>query len=328
MDKSRRSNTCRNHTATHILHQALREILGEHVRQAGSLVSAERLRFDFNHLNPLTPSQLQAVEQRVNEIIWENVPVTAVVTDREKAGEMGALALFEERYGDAVRVVRVGDYSRELCGGTHVQSTGDIGLFKIVSEGGIGAGVRRIEALTAGAAYRYFAERNAVLEEAASQVKSDPLQLVEKISGLQAEIKELRRENKELKLQMAGREVEELLSRVMAESGVPVLSARVKAANMETLREMADRLKNKLDSGIIILGAESDGKVLLVGAVTADLVSRGFHAGKLVGEIARLTGGGGGGRPDMAQAGGKDPQRLDMALDKVYELVQSRLQNN
>ncbi|HHU30189.1 MAG TPA: alanine--tRNA ligase [Firmicutes bacterium] len=328
VDKSRRSNTCRNHTATHILHQALREILGEHVRQAGSLVSAERLRFDFNHLNPLTPSQLQAVEQRVNEIIWENVPVTAVVTDREKAGEMGALALFEERYGDAVRVVRVGDYSRELCGGTHVQSTGDIGLFKIVSEGGIGAGVRRIEALTAGAAYRYFAERNAVLEEAASQVKSDPLQLVEKISGLQAEIKELRRENKELKLQMAGREVEELLSRVMAESGVPVLSARVKAANMETLREMADRLKNKLDSGIIILGAESDGKVLLVGAVTADLVSRGFHAGKLVGEIARLTGGGGGGRPDMAQAGGKDPQRLDMALDKVYELVQSRLQNN
>lgn len=319
-----RSAVCRNHTATHLLHRALQETLGSHVKQAGSQVTSDRLRFDFTHLSAVTPEQLAEVESRVNENIWKNMPVDVSLTSLEDAKELGATALFAEKYGDDVRVIRVGDYSMELCGGTHVQSAGEIGLCKILAETGIGAGLRRIEALTGAGAYRWFNQRNEVLEEAAAQMKSSPELLPEKISGLQGEYKELQREYQQLQLKLAGMEVDGLLSNVSRKSGVPVLSARVSAGNMETLREMADRLKNKLGSGIIILGAVSAGKVLLVGAVTADLLKEGYHAGKLVGEVASLTGGGGGGRPDMAQAGGKEPSQLAVALENVDKLVESQ----
>ncbi|MDW7650704.1 MAG: alanine--tRNA ligase [Bacillota bacterium] len=319
-----RGATCRNHTATHLLHAALKKVLGDHVKQAGSLVTPDRLRFDFTHLSAVGPEQLAEVERLVNDKVWENLPVDVSHTDLEEAKEMGATALFEGKYGDAVRVVRVSDYSMELCGGTHVASSGEIGLFKIVSESGIGAGLRRIEAVTGAGAYTWFKERNYLLERAAAQLKAGTDQLPEKISGLQAEFKDLQRELQRLQLKLAGMEVDGLLADVSRKSGVPVLSAHVSAGNMETLREMADRLKNKLDSGIIVLGAAAEGKVLLVGAVTPDLVKEGYHAGKLVGEVAKLTGGGGGGRPDMAQAGGKDPDRLDEALKNVDGLVEKQ----
>ncbi|NLZ39194.1 MAG: alanine--tRNA ligase [Firmicutes bacterium] len=322
--QSVRNAVCRNHTATHLLHKALRDVLGTHVKQAGSLVAPDRLRFDFTHLNALTSEQLQQVEQLVNERIWDNAPVHVDLVTLEEAREMGATALFDEKYGDWVRVVRVGDYSVELCGGTHVNNAGEIGVFKIVSEGGIGAGVRRIEALTGEGAYRWFAKRNQLLEESAAQLKSTAEQLPEKIKALLTEHKQLQREQQRLLLKLAGMEIDGLLEKVSEKSGVPVISAQVSAGNMETLREMADRLKNKLESGIIVLGAVAEGKVLLVCAVTPDLVKQGYHAGKLVGAVAKLTGGGGGGRPDMAQAGGKEPENLAAALEKVDELLQNQ----
>ena len=326
VEDGRRRAVCRNHTATHLLHKALREVLGEHVQQAGSLVAPDRLRFDFTYLHALTADQLQAVEERVNTIIWQNPSVSVTLATLDEARDMGATALFEEKYGDKVRVVSVDNYSMELCGGTHVRSAGEIGLFKIVSESGIGAGLRRIEALTGAAAYEWFAERNRLLEEAAARLKSEPQQVPERIAGLQQELKEVQRENQKLQLKLAGMEVDDLLDLVQETSGVPVLSARVNAGKMETLREMADRLKQKIGSGIIVLGTVAEGRVLLVGAVTPDLVKAGFHAGRLVGEVAKLTGGGGGGRPDMAQAGGKDPGRLDEALQSVNDLVQKQKQ--
>lgn len=319
-----RSAVCRNHTATHLVHSVLKQVLGGHVKQAGSLVMADRLRFDFTHLSAVTTEQLAEVERLVNEKIWENAPVSINFASLEEAKEMGATALFEDKYGDAVRVVRVGDYSMELCGGTHVENAGEIGIFKIISEAGIGAGLRRIEALTGAGAYSWFANRNRLLERSAAYLKASPEQVPDKISGLQAELKELQREYQRLQLKLAGMEVDGLLEDVSTKSGVPVLSARVSAGNMETLREMADRLKNKLGSGIIVLGAVAEGKVFLVGAVTSDLVKEGYHAGKLVGEVAKLTGGGGGGRPDMAQAGGKNPDDLDGALAKVNSLVENQ----
>lgn len=319
-----RSAICRNHTATHLIHKALQEVLGEHVKQAGSLVTTDRMRFDYTNLSGATPEELALVEQKVNEKIWANAPVNVTLASLDEAKDMGATALFDEKYGDAVRVVRVGDYSMELCGGTHVQSAGEIGLLKIISEAGIGAGIRRIEALTGAAAYRYFEQRNGLLEQVSAQLKTSVEQLPERVTGLQAEVKDIQREFQRLQLKLAGMEVDDLLSNVSQKSGVPVLSARVSAGNMETLREMADRLKNKLGSGIIVLGAAAEGKVLLVGAVTSDLVKAGYHAGKLVGEVAKLTGGGGGGRPDMAQAGGKDPDKLESALENVDHLVESQ----
>ena len=321
---ARRNDICRNHTATHILHKTLQEVLGEHVKQAGSLVAPDRLRFDFNHLSALTAEQLKEIEARVNDIILGNFPVKVTFTGLEEAKEMGATALFEEKYGDAVRIVRVGDYSMELCGGTHVDSTGEIGLFKIISESSIGAGLRRIEAITGKAAYDWFAVRNELLEQAASSLKTKPEQLLDRINALQAENKELERENQQLQLKLAGSKVDELLAQVSEKTGVPVLAAEVSAGSMEMLRDLADRLKNKMTSGIIVLGAVAEGKVLLVAAVTKDLVKSGYHAGKLIGQVAKITGGGGGGRPDMAQAGGKNPDLLKEALAKVEEFVQAQ----
>jgi len=307
-----------------LLHSALREVLGEHVRQAGSLVTAERLRFDFNHFSALTPEQLTEVELLVNEKIQADIPVQTAVAALEEARELGATALFEEKYGQEVRLVKVGSFSTELCGGTHAAATGEVGLFKIISEAGIGAGLRRIEALAGAAAYHFLNGRSNLLEAAAALLKTKAEQLPERLEGLLADNKDLQRENQRLQLKLAGMEVDGLLENISRESGVPVISARVSAGNMETLREMADRLKNRLTSGVIVLGAAADGKVLLVAAVTPDLVQRGVHAGRLVGEVAKLTGGGGGGRPDLAQAGGKNPAELDAALAVVHRLVRDQ----
>ncbi|MBS3946712.1 MAG: alanine--tRNA ligase [Dethiobacter sp.] len=320
----RRSAVCRNHTATHLLHSALRELLGEHVRQAGSLVTAERLRFDFTHLSALSPEQLSEVERMVTEKIWENIPVHSFTASLEEAQESGAIALFEEKYGHDVRMIRLGGFSTELCGGTHVATTGEVGLFKIISEAGIGAGLRRIEALTGAGAYSFLNGRTQLLESAAAQLKAQPEQLPDRLESLLGDYKELQRENQRLQLKLAGMEVDGLLDSISRERGVPVISARVSAGNMETLREMADRLKHKLPSGVIVLGAAAEGKVLLVAAVTPDLVEAGYHAGRLVGEVAKLTGGGGGGRPDMAQAGGKNAAELSGALAKVSQLLQEQ----
>jgi alanyl-tRNA synthetase len=245
-------------------------------------------------------------------------------TDLDKALDMGAVALFDEKYSGKVRLVRIGDYSLELCGGTHVRQTGEIGIFKILSEGGVGAGVRRIEALTGDAAYRYFAARDELLKSASTLLKASPENLNEKLVELLESHKELQRKIKLFSQKLVKHQIEAILQQTDHSLGIPVLSAQVDAQSMEELREYLDRLRDKMGSGIILLGTLADGKVLLAAAVTQDLVKKGFHAGKLIGEAARLTGGGGGGRPDMAQAGGKNAQQLPEALSRVVSLVQQQ----
>jgi alanyl-tRNA synthetase len=324
VDEKCRQNVARNHTATHLLHRALKDTLGEHINQAGSLVGPDRLRFDFTHFTHLEEGEIQKVEAAVNELIVKNKDVSSFRTSFNEALELGAIAIFEEKYGDDVRVVKIGDYSLELCGGTHVQSTGEIGLFKIVSESSVGAGVRRIEALTGSGVYHYFVERDNILKEASDLLKEVPEKLPEKIRALLEAQKEMQRKLKQLHLQAAQRQIENLLQGIDYSLGIPVLKAQVEAENMETLRQYLDQLRDKLKSGIILLGTIINGKVLFAAAVTRDLVDQGFHAGKLIGEVARLTGGGGGGRPDMAQAGGKDPQKLSGALAEVLTLVKKQ----
>ena len=331
VDEKRRFDIARNHTSTHLLHRALKDFLGEHVNQAGSLVAPDRLRFDFTHFSGLKAEEIEEIENNVNARLRDNLLVETSYTDLDKALEMGAVALFDEKYSGRVRVVRIGNYSLELCGGTHVRQTGEIGIFKILSEGGVGAGVRRIEALTGDAAYRYFAGRDDLLKSASALLKASPENLHEKLVELLESHKELQRKIKSLSQKLVKHQVEAILQQTDHSLGIPVLSAQVEAQSMEELREYLDRLRDKMGSGIILLGTRTDGKVLLAAAVTQDLVKKGFHAGKLIGEAARITGGGGGGRPDMAQAGGKNPQQLPEALSRVVSLVQhqqGRLDNN
>jgi alanyl-tRNA synthetase len=323
IDQENRGKIIKNHTATHLLHRALKDVLGEHVNQAGSLVESDRLRFDFSHFGAIKPEELEQIERIVNEKIWKNIEVDISQKPIAEAKTMGAMALFGEKYGDVVRVVKVGDYSLELCGGCHVPNTSVIGLFKIVSESGIGAGTRRIEAVTGESAYRLLNEQVGLLKEAAERIKTNPREIVSRIDGLLAEIKQLQRENESLAAKLGNIEAGNLVSKATVIDGVNVLSARVQAADMNNLRNMADDLKQKLGSGVILLGSVHEGKVNLIAAVTKDLIDKGYHAGKLVKEAATLCGGGGGGRPDMAQAGGKDPEKLDSALQIVDEWVKS-----
>ncbi|WP_160721873.1 alanine--tRNA ligase [Bacillus sp. USDA818B3_A] len=323
VDPENRVKIIKNHTATHLLHRALKDVLGEHVNQAGSLVEPERLRFDFSHFGQIKPEELEQVERIVNEKIWRNIEVDISLKPIAEAKEMGAMALFGEKYGDIVRVVRVGDYSLELCGGCHVPNTSVIGLFKIVSEGGIGAGTRRIEAVTGESAYKLLNEQVGQLKDAAEKLKTNPKDIGGRIEGLLAEIKQLQRENESLSAKLGNIEAGSLVSKAREIDGVTVLSAKVQAADMNNLRNMADDLKQKLGSGVIVLGSAQDGKVNLIAAVTKDLIEKGYHAGKLIKEVATRCGGGGGGRPDMAQAGGKDPEKLDGALQFVDEWVKS-----
>jgi alanyl-tRNA synthetase len=314
----KRGDVIKNHTATHLLHKALKEVLGEHVNQAGSLVSADRLRFDFSHFGGITAEELQDIEQRVNRQVWLGTAVDIALKPIAEAKAMGAMALFGEKYGD---VVRVGDYSLELCGGCHVQNTSQIGAFKIVSESGIGSGVRRIEAVTGRAAYQYGEQQLQLLRESAALLKSNVADVPKRIDGLFAQLKELSRENESLRSKLGSIEAGSLTDQVKTIGGVSVLAARVTASDMDSLRGIMDQAKAKLPSGIIVLGAAAEDKVNLVASVSADLVSKGYHAGKIIKEVAARCGGSGGGRPDMAQAGGKDASKLQEALELVESLM-------
>ncbi len=323
IDAENRGKIIKNHTATHLLQKALKEVLGTHVNQAGSLVEPDRLRFDFSHFGQVHGEELEKIEAMVNEQIWKSIHVEIDYKDINEAKAMGAMALFGEKYGDIVRVVKVGDFSLELCGGCHVPNTSVIGLFKIVSESGIGAGTRRIEAVTGQAAYNMLNEQVGFLKEAAEKLKTNVKGVPARIEALNNEIRQLQRENESLTAKLGNIEAGSLVSKVQDINGIPVLVAKVEATDMNNLRNMADDLKQKLNSAIIVLGSPAEGKVNLIAGVSKDLIDKGFHAGKLIKEVASRCGGGGGGRPDMAQAGGKNPEQLDAALQYVEEWVKS-----
>ncbi|MCX2736132.1 alanine--tRNA ligase [Bacillus velezensis] len=320
-----RSGVVKNHTATHLLHQALKDVLGTHVNQAGSLVTENRLRFDFSHFGQVTKEELERIEGIVNEKIWASIPVAIDLKPINEAKEMGAMALFGEKYGDIVRVVQVGDYSLELCGGCHVTNTAEIGLFKIVSESGIGAGTRRIEAVTGKGAYQEMNSQLSLLQHAADELKSNVKDVPKRIQSLQAELKEAQRENESLLSKLGNVEAGAILSKVKNIGGVKVLAEKVNAKDMNHLRTMVDDLKAKLGSAVIILGAVQNEKVNLSAGVTKDLIEKGLHAGKMVKQAAEVCGGGGGGRPDMAQAGGKQPEKLEEALASAEDWIKSVL---
>ncbi|RAN70223.1 alanine--tRNA ligase [Bacillus sp. SRB_8] len=323
IDTKNRSSAVKNHTATHLLHQALKDILGTHVNQAGSLVTSERLRFDFSHFGQVQADELEKIERIVNEKIWESIDVAISQKAIEEAKEMGAMALFGEKYGDVVRVVQVGDYSLELCGGCHVDNTASIGIFKIVAESGIGAGTRRIEAVTGKSAYELMNDQVGLLKEAAGKMKTNPKDILTRVDGLFTEVKQLQKENESLAAKLSNIEAGNLTDSVMTVDGVNVLAAKVNVADMNNLRTMMDDLKNKLESAVVVLASVNDDKVNILAGVTKDLISQGYHAGKLVKEVASRCGGGGGGRPDMAQAGGKNPAQVEEALAFVQEYVKS-----
>ncbi len=321
VDNDKREYICKNHTVTHLLHKALKKVLGEHINQAGSLVSPDRLRFDFTHFAHLKPEEIKEVEEIVNQKIWESNSVEVMETTLKEAKERGALALFEGKYNEEVRMVKVGDYSLELCGGTHVKSTGEIGLFKIISESGIGTGLRRIEAVSGPGAYKLLTEKEEVLEKVSRELKTEEDRVLSRLESLINSYKELERENQKLLQKLASSKVGDLLSQVVKVNGIPVLAVQVDAPDMEGLRSMADQLKDKVQSGVVVLGAAREGKVFLVSMVTRDLIKKGLHAGEIIGEVAQVAGGGGGGRPDMAQAGAKDESKLPEALEKTKEIV-------
>jgi alanyl-tRNA synthetase len=318
-----RSRSAFNHSATHLMHAALRQVLGTHVQQKGSLVDPDRTRFDFSHNKPMTPAEIREVEALVNAAIRANYPVAARIMKYDDAIKAGAMALFGEKYGDEVRVLSMGDFSTELCGGTHVARTGDIGFFKIVAETGIAAGVRRVEAVTAEGALTYVQGLDERIGEAAAALKAQPSEVTLKITQVQEHVKTLERELAKLKSKMASSQGDELADRAVDVKGIKVLAAILEGADAKTLRETMDKLKDKLKSAALVLGAAEAGKVSLIAGVTSDLTSR-VKAGELVNFVAQQVGGKGGGRPDMAQAGGTDPSKLPAALESVAKWVGER----
>ena len=326
VDRERRLDIARNHTATHLLHRALRQVLGDHARQAGSLVAPDRLRFDFTQLSAMTTEQLEQVQALVNARIRDDIPVNTRMTSYREALDSGAVALFGEKYGDVVRQVTMGEFTSELCGGTHLHSTGQIGTFWILSESSIGAGLRRIEAVTGHGAEEYLRRQTVSLAEAAEVVEAKPGELAQKVRGLIEQLREQQREIESLRRELAQREVEKLLAKAqdVAEPGsasIRTLAVRVEAVDMNGLREMADMFRNCLGSAAVVLGAVINEKPALVATATPDLVEQGIDAAKLIQAVAKVVGGGGGGRPTMAQAGGKDASKLDEALALVPKLV-------
>ena len=320
LSKDKRQKIADNHTATHLLHSALREVLGDHVKQSGSLVAFERLRFDFTYFSQITSRELLMVEERVNQKIRENMEIETHVMPVTRALESGAIALFGEKYGNEVRVVEIPGYSKELCGGTHTKRTGDIGIFKIINESGIAAGVRRIEALTGEEALRYINKEEDILEEIGLILKAKKDEIVDKVEKLLRHNKNLEKEVESLQGRFASKQSEDLLDLIKEVEGINVLSAKVNIDNPKGLRELADKLRCRLTSGIILLAGQKDKDIMLVLVVTKDITNR-FDAGKIIKEIARMVGGSGGGRPDMAQAGGNNLKGLDKALESIYETV-------
>ena len=325
VDQEKRSLSANNHSATHLLHKALRMVLGTHVEQAGSSVNEDRLRFDFTHFSALTPEEIKKVEEIVNEQIQKNLTVKVENMPIEEARKTGAAALFGEKYGDIVRVVSMGDFSVEFCGGTHVANTGVITAFKIISETGVAAGVRRIEALTAKGLMNYYSELEEKLHRAAKLLKASPDKLEEKITHVLAENKELRAEVESLKSKLAKDAMGDVTDQITEVKGLSLLAARIEGVDMNGLRELGDQMKEKLGEGVILLASAVDGKVSLMAMATEGAVKQGAHAGNLIKSIASLVGGGGGGRPNMAQAGGKNPAGIDEAIGKVKEVLEAQL---
>ncbi len=325
VDNDRRGLTCKNHSATHLLQKALKIVLGGHVEQAGSYVDCDRLRFDFTHIKAMTKEEIARVEAIVNEEIEKDLQVRTDVMTLDEAKKTGAMALFGEKYGDTVRVVTMGEFSKELCGGTHVANTNVIGSFKIVSEQGVAAGVRRIEALTSKGAIDYYNRLEEELNAAANAAKTEPAKLAEKITAMLAEIKSLQSENQKLKDKMAKSSVGDAMADAVEASGIKILPVKVKDVDMNALRTLGDDFKAKLGSSVIILASDMGDKVNLIVMATDDAVAKGAHAGNIIKEIAPLVGGGGGGRPNMAQAGGKNPAGIDEALSTGVEKVKAQL---
>ena len=325
VDAKRRGDTARNHSATHLLQKALRTVLGTHVEQAGSYVDNERLRFDFSHFAPLTAEELEKVETIVNDEIYAALPVRTDLMSQEEARKTGAMALFGEKYGEVVRVVSMGDFSRELCGGTHVDNTARIGCFKIVSEAGIAAGTRRIEALTGRGVLAYYAGIERKLNAAAALAKTAPDGLEHRITQLTEEVRSLNSENEKLKAKIAGASMGSIADKIREIGGVKLIASRAEGLDMNGLRNMGDKLRDEIGEGVVVLASAVGGKVNLMVTATDGAVAKGAHAGNIIKAIAAEVGGGGGGRPQMAQAGGKDPAGIDKALEKAGEVLASLL---
>ncbi len=325
VDYDSRKDTCKNHSATHLLQKALKTVLGDHVEQKGSLVNPTRLRFDFSHFQPMTTEEIRKVEELVNQEIAHALPVNTDVMSLDEARQTGAMALFDEKYGEKVRVVSMGDFSKELCGGTHVQNTSEISFFRILSESGIAAGVRRIEALTGRNVIRHLEEEEELLLKASETAKTTPAELAEHISRMTAEIKKLHQENEALKRQLAAGQVGDVADNVVDVKGVKLLVSKVPGMDGGSLRDLGDQLRDKLGEGVVALVSEKDGKVSLVIMATDAAQKAGAHAGNLVKEAAGMIGGRGGGRPNMAQAGGKDASGIDRLIKAVPELLEAQL---
>ena len=325
VNTSARRDTEKNHSATHLLQKALKTVLGTHVEQKGSLVTPDRLRFDFAHFQAMTPEEIEKTEALVNEQIQAGLSVITDVMDIEEAKKSGAMALFGEKYDQKVRVVSMGDFSKELCGGTHVSNTSSIMLFKILSESGIAAGVRRIEALTGNAVLEYYKKQEALLQEASKALKVNSGEILEKIAHLQEEVKTLQSENESLKSKMAQGSLGNVMDKVVEVDGVKLLAAKVEGVDMNGLRDLGDSLKEKLGEGVVLLAAVNGGKVNLLAMVTESAQKAGAHAGNLVKAAAAIVGGGGGGRPNMAQAGGKNPEKADEAVEAAAEILKGQL---
>ena len=326
IDTEKRAAAAKNHSATHLLQKALREVLGSHVEQAGSEVDRDRLRFDFTHFSAMTPEELKKVEDLVNEKIREGLAVNTAVMSLEDAKKTGAMALFGEKYGDEVRVVKMGDFSTELCGGTHVRNTEQIQCFKILSEASVSAGVRRIEALTAGGLMDYYAGVETELKSAAAAAKTTPDALENRILQMQAELKALSQENEKLKSEAARSKMGDAGSEAVEVGAFKVLAKAVPGVDMNELRGLGDQLKDKLGDCVVVLASEKDGRVNLIAMATEAAQKAGAHSGNIIKGIAGLVGGGGGGKPGMAQAGGKNPAGIQDALDKALELIKGQLQ--
>ena len=325
VNEQARRDTEKNHSATHLLQKALKTVLGSHVEQKGSLVTPDRLRFDFAHFQAMTPEEIAQTEALVNKEIQAALPVVTDVMDIEEAKKSGAMALFGEKYDQKVRVVSMGDFSRELCGGTHVKNTSTIMLFKIVSEAGVAAGVRRIEALTGNGVIEYYKKQEAMLHEAAKALKAQPAEVAEKITHLQAEVKSLQSENESLKSKLAQGSLGDVMNQVVEIKGVKLLAAKVEGVDMNGLRDLGDQLKEKLGEGVVVLAAVNGGKVNLLAMATDAAQKAGAHAGNLIKGVAAIAGGGGGGRPNMAQAGGKNPEKAQEAIDAAAGILEQQI---
>lgn len=326
IDVERRNAIRRNHSATHLLHRALKDVLGEHVNQAGSVVDGDRLRFDFTHFESVSDEELEKIERIVNSKILSSIDVVTLETSLSEAQKMGVVGLFEDKYKENVRVLTMGEYSRELCGGTHVENTGNIGLFKIMSESSIASGVRRIEAITGTAVYEYINQIEENINEIAHLVKSDKNNVNEKVNSLIVNLKEKEKEIERLKAKMASSVADDIVKSKKEEAGIQYIAYKVDNMDMNALRNLGDEIKNRLEDGVIVLGSESDGKVYFVSMVSEYAKKKGIHAGNIVREVAKVTGGSGGGRPDMAQAGGKDSSKIDDALSIVPNLIRKQME--